>query len=197
MRIIGGRFRGRKIQAPEKDTSVRPTADRTRESVFNMLLHRFQGPDFTLIDAPVVDVFAGTGAMGLEALSRGARHVTFIENGRAALAALQANIRAFGVAGDTRVIAADALTPPAAPAPCAVAFLDPPYADGLQEPALAALARQGWLMPGALAVVESDVRDEITAPEGFERLDSRRYGKARVTILRYTGLRYTGLRYTG
>lgn len=185
MRIVGGTFRGRPLVAPEGRDAVRPTADRTREAVFNILMHRFQGQGFTFYDARTLDVFAGTGAMGLEALSRGAGRVTFLEQDGAALRALDANVRAMRADEDTDVVKGDATRPPTAPARHELVFLDPPYDRDLLTPALSALARAGWLAPDALCVAEHRFSDDLTAPDGFEVLDERRYGKAKVTFLRW------------
>ncbi|MFA7430925.1 MAG: 16S rRNA (guanine(966)-N(2))-methyltransferase RsmD [Rhodospirillaceae bacterium] len=184
MRIVTGRFRGRRLTAPEGKDAVRPTSDRAREAIFNVLMHRFSGRGFTLIGARVVDAFAGTGAMGLEALSRGAAHVTFLENNRDALAALKSNIQGMKVEAETRVEVTDATKPPRPSQPCQLAFLDPPYEGGLLEPAVAALLSGGWLAPGAIVVCEGPITLDITAPEGMEVVDERRYGKAKVTFLR-------------
>lgn len=187
MRIVGGRLRGRQLVSPEGNDTVRPTADRTRESVFNILLHRFQGQGFTFYDARTLDAFAGTGAMGLEALSRGAGRVTFLEKDASALAALRANIDAMKVADETEVIKGDATRPTRPRAAFELVFLDPPYSQDLLLPALTALAQAGWLAPDALCVCEHRFTEDLDAPDGFEVLDERRYGKAKVTFLRYLG----------
>lgn len=184
MRIVAGRFKGRRLAAPEGKDAVRPTSDRAREAIFNVLMHRFQGRGFTLVGARVVDAFAGTGAMGLEALSRGAAHATFIDSNRDALAVLKANIRACGVERETVVETGDATRPPRPRQPCQLAFLDPPYEAGLLEPALAALLAGGWLESGAIVVCEGPVTLDIAPPDGVEIADERRYGKAKVTFLR-------------
>jgi 16S rRNA (guanine966-N2)-methyltransferase len=185
VRIIAGRHRGRKLAAPPGET-VRPTGERAREALFNILAHgklAASGPAYG--GALVLDAFAGTGAFGLEALSRGADEVVFIENGRAALATLRENIAALGEEQRTRIVGGDATAPPRAPAPAALAFLDPPYGKGLAAPALAALAAAGWLRDGALCVVEMAAKERIEPPPGFASLDERRYGPARVAFLRY------------
>ena len=188
MRIVGGRFRGKLLTAPEGRDEVRPTSDRAREAVFNVLLHRFQGRNgFMLSESRVLDVFAGTGALGLEALSRGARHVTFLERGPQALQALKANIRSMRAEADTSVITGDALRPPQAKLPVSLVFLDPPYAQPLCAPALTALAGCGWLTPGAVAVAETAREAEAVTPDGFAVADVRDYGKARVTFLVWKG----------
>ena len=135
-------------------------------------------------DAAVLDAFAGTGAFGLEALSRGAAEAVFIENDRDALAALRRNIATLGETARSRIIAGDATRPPRATVACAVAFLDPPYKSGLAAPALTALAAAGWLTPDALAVVEIGAREAFLPPDGFALLDERVYGAARLVFLR-------------
>ena len=184
MRIIAGRHRGRKLAAPPGE-SVRPTGERAREALFNILAHgKFAASGPAYDGVRVLDAFAGTGAFGLEALSRGADEVVFIENGRAALATLRENIAALGEERRARIVAGDATAPPRAPAAAALAFLDPPYGKGLAAPALAALAAAGWLEDGALCVVEMAARERIEPPPGFASLDERRYGAARIMLLR-------------
>ena len=184
MRIIAGKHRHRPLLAPE-GRAVRPTSDRARESVFDILAHgRFSEQDACL-DAMVLDAFAGTGAFGLEALSRGARHVVFIEKDRDARAALQKNIAALGETAHTAIINGDATRPPRATGACSLVFLDPPYGEGLAAPALKALAQSGWLADGALVVVEIAAKEDLASPEGFEPLDERRYGAAKFVFLRH------------
>jgi 16S rRNA (guanine966-N2)-methyltransferase len=185
MRIIAGRHRGRTLLAPEGD-AVRPTSDRAREALFNILAHgdlAASGPSYA--DATVLDAFAGTGAFGLEALSRGAAAAIFLEKSRLALTALRRNIATLGEDARSRVIAADATAPPKAPAAAALAFLDPPYNKGLAAPALAALAAAGFLAPDALAVVEIQAAEILPPPAGFTVLDERRYGVAKLVFLHY------------
>jgi 16S rRNA (guanine966-N2)-methyltransferase len=185
VRIVGGSHRGRRLTAPPGDR-VRPTSDRAREALFNILSHGgFAAAGLPFADRPVLDAFAGTGAFGLEALSRGAAEAVFIENERGALSALRYNIAALGEEGRSRVVTGDATRPPQAPAACALAFLDPPYASGLAAPALIALAQRGWLMPAALAIVEVGARERFTPPNGFALVDERVYGAARLAFLRY------------
>lgn len=191
MRIIAGRHRGRRLAAPAGE-ATRPTADRARQALFDMLWHAPWSPyaaDRTALeDQRVLDAFAGTGALGLEALSRGAAHSTFLETGRAALAALRANIAACGEAARSTVLAADATRPPPAPAPCALVFLDPPYAEGLLPRAIAALAGAGWIAPGALLVAESAAAlPPPDLPAGFALLAERSHGAARFAVLRAAG----------
>ncbi len=190
MRIVGGRHRGRRLEAPE-GLAVRPTADRTRESIFNILTQgkldwRHSGTRMPnpLDGARVLDAFAGTGALGLEALSRGAGSATFMEDHAAALAACKRNIASLGEDMRGRALRCDVLRPPRAEAPCDLVLMDPPYNQGLGPPALLALQAAGWLAPGALAAVELMAGEPFDAPAEFEILDERKYGKARVVFLR-------------
>lgn len=184
MRIVGGSHRGRRLIAPPGKT-VRPTSDRAREALFNILSHgEFADAGIPFSEKAVLDAFAGTGAFGLEALSRGAAEAVFIENDRDALAVLRRNIAALGEDARSVVVAADATRPPRAPVACALAFLDPPYASGLAAPALTALMQAGWLADRALAVIEVGVRERFAPPAGFALVDERVYGAARLVILR-------------
>ena len=187
MRIIGGRHRGRALTAL-KGKALRPTSDRAREAIFNILEHTLEGgePD----GAAVLDVFAGSGALGLEALSRGAALATFIDNGRAALDCARKNARALGCEDSAVFLGLDAtrLPPPGdSGEPATLAFLDPPYGSGLAEPALHCLAAQGWIAPGAVLAVEAGTRDSLTLPEGFHQVDERAYGASRVMFLKFAG----------
>jgi 16S rRNA (guanine966-N2)-methyltransferase len=194
MRIVGGRHRGRRLEAPPGD-AVRPTADRARQALFDRLAHADLAGDGTspLIGARVLDAFAGSGALGLEALSRGAAHAVFLEDSPAALAAIRANIAALGEGARATLRRADATRPPPAPAdpaavPCSLIFLDPPYGSGLALPALAALAAAGWVSREALAIVETGAGETLgTPPAGFAPGDSRRHGKAVLTVLHRSG----------
>ncbi|WP_454883673.1 16S rRNA (guanine(966)-N(2))-methyltransferase RsmD [Sphingomonas oryzagri] len=179
MRIIAGQWRGRSLKAPA-GMETRPSADRTREALFSMLQSRLGSFE----DLAIIDLFAGTGALGLEALSRGAASCTFVEQDKAALDALRANCTAFGVKPDIRAQAVNTLGP--APRAYDVLMMDPPYAMRAGVPTLERLARLGWLAPGALASVEGE-RGEEVMPEGFELEAERQYGKAKVTLLRYQG----------
>ncbi len=186
MRIVGGSLRGRPLAAPEGDV-VRPTADRTREALFNILSHgklveRLGGAS-PLPGAAVLDAFAGTGALGLEALSRGAKQIYFIERYAPALTVLRQNIKKLGVAEQCQVFDRDALVPPAPPEPCQIVFMDPPYNQNLAAPALTALKSKGWLAEDALISLEVMKSEVVTLPEGFTTLDDRTYGKARLIIL--------------
>ena len=182
MRIVGGSRRGRRLKAPE-GRALRPTSERAREALFNIISHRDYGAA-PLDGGRVIDLFAGTGTLGLEALSRGAKHLTAVESDGVALACLKENIRSLDFDKKVRVIRGDATRLPAANAPCAFAFLDPPYRGGKAEPALASLREQGWLMPGAIVVAETSAKEKLAAPEGYEEIDRRRYGAAEMVILR-------------
>lgn len=182
MRIVGGSHKGRRLTAPD-GRGTRPTSDRARESLFNILAH---SPLVELDGARVVDAFAGSGALGLEALSRGAEHVWFIERDNAALAAIRANVAELRVGEQATILRTDATKPPPPPVqPCTLALVDAPYEKDLSAPCLAALAARGWLAPGALAVVEVAAREPLTPPEGFTIADERTYGAARVVFLVY------------
>lgn len=182
MRIIGGTHRGTALASVGKGDAgahLRPTTDRVRESLFNVLMGgRFDDP---ITDAAVLDLFAGTGALGLEALSRGATHVTLVDDGRTAQRLIRENISKLRRADDTTLIRADATRLPAGP-PCDLVFLDPPYGKGLGAKALTAAGDAGWIAPEALIVWEE--RTAQPAPVGFTTLDNRRYGDTWVTFLR-------------
>jgi len=188
LRIVSGRFRGKAIKAPE-GSGTRPTSDRARQAVFNILEHALWSEG--LRDRRVIDLFAGSGALGFEALSRGAAFCLFVETDEAARGAIRENVEAMGLFGETRVHRRDAtdLGPrPASAGPAFdLAFLDPPYHKGLGERALAELAKGGWLAPGALAVFERGADEHDPETPGFERLDARDYGAARVLFLRFAG----------
>jgi 16S rRNA (guanine966-N2)-methyltransferase len=182
MRIVGGRLRGRALEAP-KSQAIRPTADRLRESLFNILVHAYGNP---IVDARVLDLFAGTGALGFEALSRGAAFVLFVDDGAEARALLRGNVDALGAGGSTKVYRRDAtkLGPVSPLEPFSLAFLDPPYGKGLAEQALAAARGGGWLMSGAVAVVEEAADAGFKPPEGFEELERRKYDDTEFVFLR-------------
>ena len=181
MRIVGGRLRGRALATP-KSQAIRPTADRLRESLFNILLHAYGDP---VTDARVLDLFAGTGALGLEAISRGARFALLVDDGAEARALLRQNVEALGVAAATRIFRRDAtrLGPAHPVEPFSLAFLDPPYGKGLAEQALASARAGGWLTDAALIVVE-EVADAFKAPIGFDEIERRKYDDTEFVILR-------------
>ncbi len=181
MRIIAGHWRGRTLVAPP-GTTTRPTAERMRQAIFDMLWHAPWGGRERLAGAQVLDAFAGTGAMGLEALSRGAAATVFLERDAAALAALRANIAGCKAAAQCRVIAGDALRPPRAMAACDLVFLDPPYAAEAVEAALVALAKAGWVAAGGLVVAEYGAVP-AAPPPGFTVLAERAHGAAHCLIL--------------
>jgi 16S rRNA (guanine966-N2)-methyltransferase len=185
MRIVGGALRGRPLSAP-RSQAVRPTSDRLRESVFDILAHRFGDP---VTGAAVIDLFAGTGALGLEALSRGAARALFVDDGTEARALLRANIESLGLGGVTRVFRRDATRLGDAPPGerFSLAFLDPPYGRDLAAPALRALVSGGWLARGALVVVEEAADVSVDLPESLEQEDARRYGDTQFVFARHAG----------
>ncbi len=181
MRIVGGRFKGHALAAPAGQ-ATRPTSDRVREAMFNILAHGMG--DFTVADARVLDLFAGTGALGLEAISRGARFCHFIDEATAARGVIRRNADALGVIGQAKIWRRDA----AALGACAplppfdLVFCDPPYNRGLGERALAGLGAGGWLSPGAVVVLEEALKAEVATPEGLSLIDARDYGD---TVVRF------------
>lgn len=182
MRIVSGKFKGRKLIAPEgRDT--RPTSDRARESIFNILDHQAWGRA-ALRGGVVLDAFAGTGALGLEAFSRGAQQVTFMDNDEAAMKCLFANAKNMGSRTEIIALRADITNPPAAPAPVDLLFMDAPYQANLTDVALKALRQKGWLKEGTLCVIETAKKLNWQTPEGFEELDVRKYGVAMVHFLK-------------
>lgn len=187
MRIIGGRARGMKLAevgAGDPAAHLRPTSDRVREAIFNLLLNGGHGDAVT--GARVLDLFAGTGALGLEALSRGAARVAFVDEGAAARALLRRNIELMRAMGETDVWRRDATRMGENRGPgYGLVFLDPPYGKGLGERALASCREEGWLAPGAMIVWEEGTAPEV--PAGFAVLDQRRYGDTVVTLLRAPG----------
>ncbi|TCS60625.1 16S rRNA (guanine(966)-N(2))-methyltransferase RsmD [Varunaivibrio sulfuroxidans] len=189
MRIVGGVHKGRAI-APPKGSGTRPTADRAREAIFNVIAHGL-GLPAPIQEAAVVDVFAGTGALGLEALSRGARFATFIEHDRQAARIIAGNVATLGETARSLTLSMDArriFAPPRkAAAPCAIAFLDPPYGANLAPLAVQKLQTHGWLAPGALCVVEVAAQEEFPPPQGFTLLKDKTWGAARVLFLQWNG----------
>ncbi len=182
MRIVGGRFRGTALAAP-KNRTIRPTSDRLRESLFNILSHGYDDP---VEGARVLDLFAGTGALGLEALSRGARFVLFVEDGAEARALIRTNMETLGATGLAKIYRRDAtrLGRCAPMGPFDLVLLDPPYRMGLGEKALAAIDEGGWAANGALIVLEEDRRADIAVPKGFEQLELREGGDTQLVFLR-------------
>ena len=182
MRIVGGRLGGRTLASP-RSQAIRPTADRLRESLFNILIHAYDDP---VTGARVLDLYAGTGALGLEAVSRGAAFALFVDDAAEARALLRENIAALGLGGVTRIFRRDAtrLGPAHPVEPFSLVFLDPPYGRGLADKALVSLRDGGWLTPGALLVVEEAKAAEFKAPEGFEELERRAYDDTEFVFLR-------------
>lgn len=193
MRIIAGKHRGRAIRVPQAE-ALRPSSDRLRQAVFNILDHR--GGDHPYADEAVIDLFAGTGAYGLEALSRGASFATFIDQDGAALLGIRRNAASMAEAGNIAVLKLDAtrlVSPPRlVPAPAAVAFLDPPYRSGFAVPALQGLSAYGWLRADALAVVEVGATEPLAPPKAYAILDERTYGAGRVVLLHLTAATRAG-----
>ena len=184
MRIVGGRLRGKKLaDIGEGDAAahLRPTSDRVRESLFNLLTNGRNGD--LVRDTKVLDLFAGTGALGLEALSRGAVQATFVDSGNAARALLRENIALCSAQGVTKIFRRDVADIGPARAPCDLVFLDPPYGQGLGEVALSAAVENGWLASGATVVWEESAPPIIPAP--FAIIDQRRYGQTTITILKF------------
>jgi 16S rRNA (guanine966-N2)-methyltransferase len=185
MRIVGGRLRGRALAAPTSQ-AIRPTADRLREALFNVLVHAYGDP---ITGARVLDLFAGTGALGLEALSRGAAFALFIDDAAGARALLRENVAALGLGGVSRIFRRDAcklgMAHPVEP--FSLAFLDPPYGRGLAEAALASARAGGWLTADALIVIEEAASAGFAPPAGFDELERRRYDDTALIVLRHRG----------
>jgi len=183
MRIVGGRFKGHSLASPAGQ-ATRPTSDRVREAIFNILAHGIDG--FSIDGARVLDLFAGTGAMGLEAISRGGRFCQFVDDSAEARGLIRRNADALGVIGQVKIWRRDATRlGPCAPQPgFDLAFADPPYGKGLGSKALAALVEGGWLNPGAVVILEEIDGVEVAAPETLTALDRRIYGETQVRIYR-------------
>lgn len=185
MRIIGGQYSGRRLLAP-KGRDTRPTADRTRESLFNVLTAR---DDVVFDGARIIDLFAGSGALGLEAMSRGGAWCLFVETDAPARGAIRDNVEALGLFGVTRIhrrsAAALGTKPASAGAPFTLAFLDPPYDKGLVPPALETLREGGWLADGAIVIVEQGKSETPAAVADFTELDRRTYGAAQIGLYRF------------
>ncbi len=188
MRVVGGNFRGRTIAAPKTQgnrqaQAIRPTADRLRESLFNILTHAYGDP---VPGARVLDLFAGTGALGIEALSRGAAFTLFVDDGAEARALLRENVASFGLGGTSKVFRRDAtrLGPAYPVEPFSLAFLDPPYGKKLAEAALTSARAGAWLVPDALVVVEEAAKSAFAAPDAFTELERRRYDDTEFIVLR-------------
>jgi 16S rRNA (guanine966-N2)-methyltransferase len=182
MRVVGGRLRSRPIAGP-KSQAVRPTSDRLREALFNILIHAYSDP---VAGARVLDLFAGTGALGIEAISRGAAYALFVDEGVEARSLLRGNTESLGLGGVTRIFRRDAtkLGPAHPVEPFDLAFLDPPYGKGSAEKALVSAREGGWLKPQALIVVEEAADAGFKVPEGFEELERRQYDDTEFVFLR-------------
>jgi 16S rRNA (guanine966-N2)-methyltransferase len=180
MRIVGGRFRGHALRSPRSD-AIRPTSDRLRETIFNVLAHAYEDP---VTDARVLDLFAGTGAMGLEALSRGARFALFVDEGGQARGIIRENIEALGLGGSARLFRRDAtrMGDIGPMEPFSLLFCDPPYGRDLAPKALASCRAGGWLAPGALVVVEEAEEAAVALPDGFDETERRNYGETSVVF---------------
>lgn len=183
MRIVGGRFKGRVLKSPCSD-KVRPTSDRLRETIFNILAHAYGSP---AEGARVIDLFAGTGAMGFEALSRGAAFALLVDNSPEACAIIRANAAALGLGSAARILKRDARKLGSAPEgeSFSLAFLDPPYGKGFVLPTLTPLRDGGWLAKDALVVVEECAGAEAVLPDGFALCETRRFGTTQIAIARF------------
>lgn len=181
MRVVGGTHRGKALAAP-KSRAIRPTSDRTREALFNILEHGVDG--FTLENARVCDLFAGTGALGLEALSRGARFCLFIDEAAESRALIRTNVEALGATGHSKIWRRDATSLGKAPPmlPFDLVFADPPYGKAYGEQALKIAVEGGWLVDGAICVLEEDAKSKIGAIAGLEPFGQRVYGDTQVVF---------------
>lgn len=182
MRIIGGSLRGKKLLAPRPDSPLRPTSDRLRQVCFDMLVHRFSAQG-EWASATVLDAFAGTGAWGLEALSRGVRRAVFFDRSPESLALLKRNVALCRMEQRACMEWMDATQPAEAPKPVDIVFLDPPYGKNLLEPAMTALARTGWIDPHTLVVAEHEKRRPLNPAAFWHVLDSRTHGRSTLTFL--------------
>ena len=188
MRIVSGRFKGRALKAPG-EAGLRPTSGKVRQAIFNILEHSGFATPFSLEGARVVDLFAGTGALGLEALSRGAKYCLFIEDAAESRAIIRENVEALGLTGASKIWRRDATNLGALDtlSPFDLAFLDPPYRKNLLAPALKGLASGGWLNANALVIAEAAEDETIPTVDGYELLDDRVYGDTRIAFLRAVG----------
>ncbi|MDC9700909.1 MAG: 16S rRNA (guanine(966)-N(2))-methyltransferase RsmD [Alphaproteobacteria bacterium] len=187
MRIIGGSFKGTKLTLPRiKDSFIRPSSNRLRESIFNILLHKNDGKN--LYKARVLDLFSGTGALGFEALSRGALYCLFVEKKSQAYDTIRKNIHTLKLSKQTAILRRDATRlGPATIEPFTLLFADPPYNQGLSQTALEAAAKGGWLVTGAICILEDHQDASISIPEGFKKMDQRIYRKTQILFLKWEG----------
>ncbi|MEN3930027.1 16S rRNA (guanine(966)-N(2))-methyltransferase RsmD [Microvirga sp. W0021] len=178
MRVVAGSLKGRALVAPSTE-GIRPTSDRLRESIFNILEHAYDSP---LKDARVLDLFAGTGAMAIEALSRGASFAVFVDEGAPARSVIRENVTELGLAGKSRLFRRDAtrMGDAGSNPPFSVVFCDPPYNKGLAPLALTSCAEGGWLEDGAIIVVEESLKSNTQLPSGFEQIERRSYGETEI-----------------
>jgi len=184
MRIIAGKHKGRRIELGKDVNNVRPTSDFARQAIFNILTHGAHGQNGeTFIGKNVLDVFCGTGAFGLEALSRGAASVTFIDMAREAIATARRNVDMIHETDNAEFVLVDATQLPKARKPYSLIFLDPPYFSNLIPATIKSLEAGGWLADDAVIVAEHDVKETLTLPNGFESVDQRRYGRAVVELI--------------
>ncbi|MBV8790895.1 MAG: 16S rRNA (guanine(966)-N(2))-methyltransferase RsmD [Pseudolabrys sp.] len=181
MRVVGGRLGSRPLKGP-KSQGIRPTSDRLREALFNILAHSYGDP---VSGARVLDLFAGTGALGIEAISRGATYALFIDDGVESRALLRDNVETLGLGGVTRIFRRDAtkLGPVYPVEPFTFAFLDPPYGKGLAEKSLTSMREGGWLRPGSVVVVEEAADTNFVAPDGYSEQERRSYDDTQFMIL--------------
>lgn len=187
LKIIAGKYRGKRIEIKE-NTKIRPTGSKARGAIFNILMHGQFGANghSPLIDKSVVDLYCGTGALGLEALSRGAAHVTFVDGASDSLSLARTNVQRISEEANTRFVRSDSSSLPKAPRTHSLAFLDPPYNSGLAGKSLKSLDAQGWLENGAIIVVELSHKEILEAPEHFTLFDERQYGNTKIVFLEYT-----------
>jgi len=185
MRGISGRLKGRVLKGPQSH-DIRPTSDRLRESIFNVLSHSYDDP---CAGARVIDLCAGTGALAIEALSRGAHFALLVDEGAEARSLIRANVEALGLGGQTRLFRRDATKLGHAPAgePFTLAFLDPPYRKNLITPILTALRDGHWLAPRALCIIEEAEESDIMLPDGFEQCEKRLYGDTQCVFAQFSG----------
>jgi 16S rRNA (guanine966-N2)-methyltransferase len=180
MRIIAGEFRGKKLKSPKSD-NTRPTSDRLRERLFNILAHKLENG---FQDIRVADIFAGTGALGLEALSRGAAHAVFIEKHRESIQLVQSNIDSINAADRAKILTCDARNLPQQQEPYDLIFIDPPYGRDLATPTLKSLVEKKWMGVDTLTVLEMSKEDDLTIPVELEVIDERLQGKTKALILK-------------
>jgi 16S rRNA (guanine966-N2)-methyltransferase len=187
LRIIAGKHRGRNIETKESKR-IRPTGSMARGAIFNILAHGTFGVagESPLMGRNVLDLFCGTGALGLEALSRGAKHVTFVDQSNESITLARTNVKNFGEEEATQFVRSDSTSLPPARSRNHLVFIDPPYNSGLAPKSLKSLRDQGWLEDGAVVVVELSAREDLLAPEGYDMFDERKYGSTKIVFLRFT-----------